>query len=87
MVKRTETQVRQLCWFVTLPFYTWRPISDTVRLTGRCRRISDGPVEKEVEFISTETSWFRRKQVIRFEWMKPNDFRTVEYFQCDEASE
>lgn len=88
MVKRTETQVRICVYYFGVPVSIWVPLSDTVRLTGRCRRISNrvNP-EKEVEFMSTTTHWFRRKQVGRFEWMEPDDFRTVEYFNCDEAPE
>ena len=84
---RKETQVRTFVYLFGAAFHDWVPLSDTVRLTGRCRRINNKPPEKEVEFITTKTSWFRHKQVSRFEWVEPDDFRTIEYFQCDEAPE
>ena len=58
----------------------WVELSESVRLTGRCRRIN-GIVEKEVEFISTGVFGLKNSE---FGWRDDNDFRTVEYFQCDE---
>ena len=66
--------------FFSFPHHYWVPLSDTVRLTGKCRRIN-GTIEKQVEFICIGI--FGRKKS-NYKWFEEADFRTVEYFQCDE---
>ena len=85
MVKETQILRYQAWYFGVIP--VWEPLSDKVRLTGRCRRIGDS-IQREAEFTHTEKPLFGKERTVReTAWLGPDKIRTVEYFQCDEASE
>lgn len=75
MVKTPVTEILVFCASQYGSWHEWVPLSDTVRFTGRCRKINGGSVEREAQ-INGSTEWFG-----------PKEIRTIEYFQCDEAPE
>ena len=82
MVKETQIEVRYIKVEEAYAFYAWETLGDTVRLTGRCRKIKKD-IEREIEITHCGPSgrWSEKK------WIPESDFRTVEYFDCDEAPE